>query len=165
MSLRADTASLVPGKLVASRYAGLGVHGSAIPTTGTSGGSIGANDVKPGDEDKEFIFEILSKPSGGTVDFAEDGSFEASGFADGVHTGTYRLKVGGVVILKGDGSDPIYTLKVGVAVPQAFVQTLSASMSAIGAWQGAVQPSARPAQVRPRRVGRNWVSARARTRA
>lgn len=109
MSLRADTSQLVADSLVASLYAGLGARGSLIPTSGTHGASIGGNDVQAGDEDKEFRFLVITEPDGGTIAFDEDGSFVASGFEDGAHSGTYRGFVDGVEYVESAS----YVLEVG----------------------------------------------------
>ena len=97
MSLRAATASLVTGALVASLYPGHGIRGDAVPTTGTHGGSIFVNDrVLPADAAKEFRALLVTPPSGLTNFYLyEDGSFTATG-PDAAYSFVYRLFVDGV---------------------------------------------------------------------
>lgn len=82
MALRADTTSLVPGKLVASRYAGLGVLGANVSGDGTSGASLRYKDGL--DPAKEYRYVPSYIPPGLTATFHEDLSVEASA-ADGVY--------------------------------------------------------------------------------
>src|SRR6185312_1735609 len=82
------------------------------------GPSILANDVQAGDEGKEFRALILTRPSGGTIFFYEDGSFDTTVFPDGVHTGTYEGFADGVSY----GTAP-YSLRIGL---QAITGTIAA---------------------------------------
>ena len=65
-----------PGWLV-SAYAGGGIRGADVPSTGTNGPSIFFNDVTlPAENNDEFAWRIVSGPSnGGTFIPYEDGSF------------------------------------------------------------------------------------------
>ena len=124
MSIRVDTASLISGALVCGGR-GLGVLPADIPSTGDDGASILYNDIESGDEAKEFRALILTVPSGGAVFFYEDGSFIASGFADGEHSGTYRLFVDGA-----DLGTATYTFTVG-ASGTAVTGTLAATLDGV----------------------------------
>jgi hypothetical protein len=112
---RADTEQLFEEAWVASRYPGFGIRGADIPTTGEHGGSILANDVSlPGDADKEFRFEVLTRPEDGEIVFYEDGSIEAWGFPDGTYSGTYRLYQDGeaagtatYTLIFGESAEPV----------------------------------------------------------
>lgn len=89
MTLRIATTSLISGKLVIG-VRGLGIRGDAIPSSGGSGASILYNDISlPSEAADEFRAQITSRPSGGTIFFFEDGSFIASGYADGSYSGGY----------------------------------------------------------------------------
>jgi hypothetical protein len=73
MSLRADTTQLISGALVASKYAGHGVLGSAIVTSGSQGfGSLISASLPTYSSDKEYRLLIVSAPSTATIN--EDGS-------------------------------------------------------------------------------------------
>lgn len=96
MSLRIDTAELITGAYVIGET-GLGVLGSAVPSTGEHGASYLYNDLSlPADNDKEMRGLIVTPPSDGTFYAWEDGSFSLVGAADGEYTFVYRLYVDGV---------------------------------------------------------------------
>ena len=81
MSIRADTASLIPGTIVCG-VPGLGVLGSVILATTGEGGSgpgILFNDVQVGDETKEFRAYIQTWPTSGILDISENGTFTYTG--------------------------------------------------------------------------------------
>lgn len=95
MSLRIDTAELIFGAYVIGDT-GLGVLGSAVPSTGTHGPSYLYNDlVLPADANKEVRGLIVTPPSAGTFCAYEDGSFSLIGAANGNYTFVYRLYVDG----------------------------------------------------------------------
>ena len=95
-SLRVDTAELISGAYVIGDV-GLGVLGSAVPSTGQHGPSYLYNDlVMPDDAGKEIRGLIVTAPSAGTFFAFEDGSFTLTGAPDGTYTFTYRLFVDGV---------------------------------------------------------------------
>jgi hypothetical protein len=100
--------SLVPG---AYHYGGggLGVLGSAVPSSGDNGAGYLYNDLSlPADAGKEVRGLIETFPVGlATFDVFEDSSFTASG-PDGVYTFTYRLYVDGV-----DSGTAIGTITIG----------------------------------------------------
>ena len=84
MSQRYD-GPLISGALVYGN-SGLGVPGSAVPSTGEYGGPPMYPYIAPGDLTKEVRWVITSAPSGLTSFFAyEDGSFTATG-PDGTYT-------------------------------------------------------------------------------
>lgn len=89
LTCRVDTASLITGACVVGNR-GLGVLGSAVPSTGTSGAGYLYNDLAlPGEANDEFYGLITSGPSGLTSFFAyEDSSFVATG-PDGSYSFTY----------------------------------------------------------------------------
>lgn len=96
MSLRIDTTEWISGAYIVGET-GLGVLGSAIPSTGEHGASYLYNDLSlPADDDKEIRGLIVTPPSAGTFYAWEDGSFSLVGAADGEYTFLYRLYVDGV---------------------------------------------------------------------
>jgi hypothetical protein len=73
MSLRADTSPLITGALVASKFAGHGILGSAVITSGSQGyGSLISAALPTFDSAKEYRLLIVSLPSTATLN--EDGS-------------------------------------------------------------------------------------------
>lgn len=95
MSLRIDTAELITGAYVVGET-GLGVLGSAVPSTGDHGASYLYNDLSlPADNGVEIRGLIVTPPSAGTFYAWEDGSFSLVGAADGEYTFVYRLYVDG----------------------------------------------------------------------
>lgn len=96
MSLRIDTTELISGAYVIGET-GLGVLGSAVPSTGEHGASYLYNDLTlPADASKEIRGLIVTSPSAGTFYAWEDGSFSLIDAPDGTYTFTYRLFVDGV---------------------------------------------------------------------
>lgn len=99
MSVRVDTASLIPGAIVVGDR-GLGVTGATIRTNtaiGTNGSGYLYNDWDDSEDDnREFRGEIVTLPSSGTLTANEDGSFSLVDAVDGSYTFTYRLYVDGV---------------------------------------------------------------------
>lgn len=96
-SLRIDTTDLIAGSLVIG-VTGLGIPGSLIPTTGEHGGSLLANDIDSGDENKEFraLIGTPNIPEGASLFVWEDGSVEITNAADGSYIIPYTLYVDGV---------------------------------------------------------------------
>lgn len=73
MSLRADTTQLISGALVASKYPGHGIFGSAIITNGSMGyASIIAEAYPTFLSSSEYRLEIVSNDTDATIH--EDGS-------------------------------------------------------------------------------------------
>lgn len=98
MSIRIDTASLVPGIVCGHR--GLGVLGSVVlaeTATGSAGPGLGYPDVDPGDENKEFQFVITAWPAAGTLFVHENGALDYVPAGDGTYSLTYEGRADGVV--------------------------------------------------------------------
>ena len=125
MSLRVDTSPLISGALVVGNR-GLGVLGSAVPSTGDNGAGYLYNDLSlPADASKEVRGLILTQPSAGTLYAYEDSSFEFTGAPDGTYTFTYRLYV--------DGADTgVGTVNLQVGSPVAAVSATTALPSFSG---------------------------------
>ena len=106
MSWASNPDSSLSGGWLSSAYPGLGIIGSAIPTTGDNGGSPVLNDgISAG---KEYRWALVTPPASGTITLYEDLTFEFSGAADGIHSATYRLWEDGV-----DQGTATITLQVG----------------------------------------------------
>lgn len=106
MSWASNPDSALSGGWLTSAYPGLGILGSAIPTTGDNGGSPVLNDgISAG---KEYRWALVTPPASGTITLYEDLTFEFSGAADGIHSATYRLWEDGV-----DQGTATITLQVG----------------------------------------------------
>lgn len=106
MSWVSNPDSALSGGWLTSAYPGLGILGSAIPTTGDNGGSPVLNDgISAG---KEYRWALVTSPASGTITLYEDLTFEFSGAADGIHSATYRLWEDGV-----DQGTATITLQVG----------------------------------------------------
>ena len=111
MSLRIDTSEWISGYLLIGET-GLGVLGSAIPSTGDNGAGYAYNDLSlPADAGKEICGRITTWPTAGTLFAYDDTSFEFSGAPDGSYSFQYQLYVDGVAV----GSPQTVTLIVGVA--------------------------------------------------
>lgn len=133
MSLRIDTAELISGAYVIGET-GLGVLGSAIPSTGEHGASFLFNDLSlPADNDKEIRGLIITPPSAGTFFAWEDGSFSLVGAPDGEYTFLYRLYV--------DGSDlGIATSTVVIGVDGLYGSAELSGITAGGTIVGGALP-------------------------
>ena len=137
MSLRIDTAELISGAYVIGET-GLGVLGSAVPSTGEHGASYLYNDLSlPADDGKEIRGLIVTPPSDGTFYAWEDGSFSLIGAADGEYTFVYRLFVDGV-----DGGTATATITIGDGLTGAAVL---AGITAAGSMSSDVPTIGRPA--------------------
>lgn len=111
MSLRVDTASLITSALVCG-HRGLGVLGSAVPSSGDSGAGYLYNDLSlPADAGKEVCGRITAWPSAGTLTAYEDSSFIFEGAPDGAYTFDYQLYVDGAAT----GSPATVSLLIGSA--------------------------------------------------
>ena len=94
MSWVSNPDSALSGGWLTSAYPGLGILGSAIPTTGDNGGSPVLNDgISAGNE---YRWALVTPPASGTITLYEDLTFEFSGASDGIHSATYRLWEDGV---------------------------------------------------------------------
>lgn len=71
------------------QYAGFGIRGADIPTTGDSGGSPVLNDGIL--STSEYYWEVETAPGSGTVTIYPDMTFEHDGAVDGSWTWVYRL--------------------------------------------------------------------------
>ena len=106
MSWASNPDSALSGGWLTSDYPGLGILGSAIPTTGDNGGSPVLNDgISAG---KEYRWALVTSPASGAITLYEDLTFEFSGASDGIHSATYRLWEDGV-----DQGTATITLQVG----------------------------------------------------
>jgi hypothetical protein len=96
MSLRVSPTPLIEGALVVGNT-GLGVLGSTVPSSGSSGASYLYNDLTlPADNNIEVRGLIVTPPSVGTFFAFEDGSFTLTGAPDGSYSFVYRLFADGV---------------------------------------------------------------------
>lgn len=122
MSLRIDSTEWISGALIIGET-GLGVLGSAIPSTGDNGPGYAYNDLSlPDDNAKEICGRITTWPTLGTLTAFEDTSFEFTG-PDGSHSFQYQLYVDGVAT----GSPVTVSLSVG-----AISATASGTLAALG---------------------------------
>jgi len=107
MSQRVTSTPLFGGSHVVSLWGGLGIPGSAIPTTGDAGGSPLANDEIV--STSEYRLEVVTLPTAGTLQFFPDTSFQFSGAPDGTYSFEYEGFEDGISY--GSVTDP---LNVGV---------------------------------------------------
>lgn len=128
MSVRVATSSLISGAVVLGNR-GLGVLGSAVPSSGDDGAGYLYNDLSlPADAGKEVRGLITAPPSGLTSFFAyEDSSFTASG-PDGAYPFTYRLFVDGA-----DLGTATVTINIGAVSSTVTAAPGAATVSAAGA--------------------------------
>lgn len=141
MTWLCDTTELVPGGWLSSLYAGHGVRGADVPSTGTDGPSaLYPCLTLPADNDVEVRGFITRWPTLGTLDIAEDGSFIYVGATDYFE---FRLFADGVASTADIGFGPgIVRVTLGVGVGGAFAQgaTLNRTTAAgvlVGAIPGA----------------------------
>lgn len=96
MSLRISPTPLIAGAVVVGNT-GLGVLGSAVPSSGDAGASYLYNDLTlPADNNVEVRGLIVTPPSAGAFFAFEDGAFTLTGAADGSYSFVYRLFADGV---------------------------------------------------------------------
>ena len=114
----------VTGSCVVSAYAGHGVRGDAVPSTGAHGPSPIYNDLSlPADASKEYRWGLVTPPASGALKMYENGSFEYTPSGSGPASFTYRLWEEGID--KGTAN-----------VTMSFMPTLSLpTVTAIGATQ------------------------------
>ena len=105
MSCRVDTTPLIAGACVVSLYAGHGILGDDVPSTGADGAAVLYDDITlPGEAADEFRALLLAQPTG-TFTFYADSSFEYDGaggpgtyqgFKNGVSygTATFHITIG-----------------------------------------------------------------------
>lgn len=89
MTHTVSNAAPVSGSHTVKQYAGFGIRGADIPTTGDSGGSPVLNDGIL--STSEYYWEVETPPSSGTVTIYPDMTFEHSGASDGTWPWVYRL--------------------------------------------------------------------------
>ena len=94
MTFLVASSSPLAGKFVVKKYAGWGILGADIPTTGDNGGSPVLNDSPQAGS--EYHWRLETAPSSGTVTIYPDLTFTHTGAADGVWTWQYRLYEDGV---------------------------------------------------------------------
>lgn len=94
MTFLVASSSPLSGKFVVKKYAGWGILGADIPTTGDNGGSPVLNDSPQAGS--EYHWRLETAPSSGTVTIYPDLTFTHTGAADGVWTWQYRLYEDGV---------------------------------------------------------------------
>ncbi len=99
MTWRSNTDIVTESQWTTSKWGGLGVPTSDIPSTGDSGAGYLYNDIaaQSGVATDEWSGVILTSPSSGTFTTYEDSSFSLVGASDGVHTAIYQGKKNGVV--------------------------------------------------------------------
>jgi hypothetical protein len=142
---------LISGALVCGNR-GLGVLGSAVPSTGDNGAGYLYNDLSlPADANKEVRGLIVTPPSAGTFFAYEDSSFEFTA-PDGAYTFTYRLYVDGAdlgtaTVNLNIGSNPVtINCTIGTAtasglaaaIPQAVTLVCSIGQSAASGYRASV---------------------------
>jgi len=91
MTFLVAATSPIAGKFVVKKYAGWGILGADIPTTGDNGGSPVLNDsINP---TSEYYWRVETPPSDGVLTIYHDLTFEwdATGVADGSYPWVYRL--------------------------------------------------------------------------
>jgi len=126
MSLRIDTSEWISGSLLIGEP-GLGVLGSAIPSSGGSGAGYAYNDLSlPADNAKEICGRVTTWPTNGTLFAYEDTSFEYIALIDGADSFQYQLYVDGVAT----GSPITVTLITGTVNGSATCTPASLSISA-----------------------------------
>lgn len=101
---------------LSSAYAGLGIPGSAIPSSGDSGPSPVVNDGI--NVNREYYWKITAYPSAGTLVPYEDLTFEFSGAPDGTYSFVYPLFEDGV-------SQGTATVTMQVGNPSALFNAIS----------------------------------------
>lgn len=132
MSIRVDSAQLIPGSIVVGGV-GLGVPASSIPPTGDSGAGYLFNDIAaPSDEMRG---EILTWPSAGTLAANEDSSFSFTGAPDGVYTATYAGYRNGVQYSNPEtsGGEWVITLTIGSGAGSVDLAADTSSVSVASA--------------------------------
>ena len=132
MSWLSDSTELVPGGWLSSAYAGHGVRGDAVPSTGSHGAALIFDSLTlPADAAKEYRMYLTALPSGlTTLQIGEDTSITADG-ANGTYTG-------GIGDMYEDGAllgQVGFTLVLGVAIsssgPRLAVNPRNAEVMAL----------------------------------
>lgn len=125
MSHIVSSSAPISGAHTVKQYAGFGILGSAIPTTGDSGGSPVANDGV--NANGEYHWRVETPPSAGALTIYPDLSFgfDATGLSNTTYTWVYRLYEDGVSV----GTATV-SLVVGVVAQYAS----PIADAATGAW-------------------------------
>jgi hypothetical protein len=126
MSLRLSSSQ---SSHLVSLWGGLGIPGSAVPTTGDNGGSPLANDGIT--STSEYRIETVTAPSAGTLTVYPDTSYEFTG-PDGTYTWTYRVYEDSV-----DRGTANETLVIGSPVASFFSTTSLPAFSGAASVSGA----------------------------
>jgi len=137
MAWLCDTAELVPSGWLSSLYAGHGVRGDAVPSSGTDGPSALYPCLSlPADAAVEVRGYITRWPALGTLEIAEDGSFVYAGATDYFE---FRLYADGVASSTDIGFGPgIVRVGMAVGATSAFgAGAVLASTTAAGTLSGA----------------------------
>lgn len=125
MSHIVSSSAPISGAHTVKQYAGFGILGSAIPTTGDSGGSPVANDGV--NANGEYHWRVETPPSAGALTIYPDLSFgfDATGLSNTTYTWVYRLYEDGVSV----GTATV-SLVVGVVAQIAAAGAAQSSGSA-----------------------------------
>lgn len=94
MSHLVSTVQPIASSHTVKQYAGFGIIGANIPTTGDNGGSPVLNDGIV--STAEYHWRVVTQPDSGTLTIYPDLSYVLSGASDGVHSWGYRLFENGV---------------------------------------------------------------------
>lgn len=99
MTWLCDSAELVSGGWLTSAYAGHGIRGDQVPSSGISGAPPLYNDLTlPADAAAEVRALVLTNPAAGTLEVDEDSSFYFYGAPDGTYTWTYAYYKDGAFV-------------------------------------------------------------------
>lgn len=114
--------------LWASVYAGFGIRGGDVPSSGTHGSSPVRDDLAfPADWDLELTWQILSRPPTGTLVTYEDltYTYDPPGGTVNLYTGfSYRVRGAGAALY-----DDVEVILIGTASPAAYTATMAALAS------------------------------------
>lgn len=104
MAVRSDSTQLIAGAVLSSAYAGLGVLGANVPSSGADGPSALYPCLSlPADNAVEFMGQVTREPVNGTMARNEDWSFTYTGTADYCD---FRLFIAGVAATADIGYGP-----------------------------------------------------------
>jgi hypothetical protein len=147
MAWLCDSTELIPGAWLSSLYAGHGVRGDAVPSTGVDGPAPLYPCISlPADAAVELRAYVTLWPTLGTLDIAEDSSFIYTGAADYFE---FRLYADGVAATAEIGYGPgVVRVALNVGAPATIMQASAAPVgrSLQSAARQALQTAARPAQ-------------------
>ncbi|HQU77984.1 MAG TPA: hypothetical protein PLU47_00805 [Azonexus sp.] len=115
MTFLVAATSPIAGKFVVKKYAGWGILGADIPTTGDNGGSPVLNDsINP---TSEYHWRVETPPSAGVLTIYPDLTFEwdGTGVPDGSYPWVYRLFEDGVSVGTATVSQMVGALSLVIA--------------------------------------------------